>query len=199
MASNYTLPPPPALEIHDPQAAEKWKRCKRAGTSYSLATGLNEKPEAVQVATLLTVVGEEAREVFSTFSHWERDGDDAKIAPVLLKFEQYCQPRRNVPFERYRFNRRAQESGETIDHIPHGTGLETHHVPLLRATQLRWRHACCEECTEFQAEVLVEREAVSAVCECFRENQVALRMGRKFRLSVHRKNGYLKQGKTLPN
>jgi hypothetical protein len=27
---------------------------------------------------------------------WEHDGDDAKIAPVLAKLEQYCQPSRNV-------------------------------------------------------------------------------------------------------
>ena len=38
-----------------------------------------EKPEAVQVATLLTVVWEE----MSTFTGWEHAGDEAKIAPVL--------------------------------------------------------------------------------------------------------------------
>jgi len=109
------LPPPPTLEIHDTQAAEKWKRFKRAWTNYSIATGLSEKAESVQVATLLTVIGEEAREVFSTFTDWDHEGDDAKIQPVLAKFEQYCQPRKNIPFERYRFNRRTQEPGETYD------------------------------------------------------------------------------------
>ena len=89
MASNYNmLPPPPILEIHDTQAAEKWKRFKRAWTNYSLATGLSEKAESVQVATLLTVISSEAREVFSTFSDWDHEGDDAKIQPVLAKFEQ---------------------------------------------------------------------------------------------------------------
>jgi len=68
MASNYMLPPPPALEIHDVQAAEKWKRFKRTWVNYSLATGLSGKDEAVQVATLLTVIGEEARKVFASFS-----------------------------------------------------------------------------------------------------------------------------------
>jgi len=62
MASNYNmLPPPPILEIHDTQAAEKWKRFKRAWTNYSLATGLSEKAESVQVATLLTVIGDVTR------------------------------------------------------------------------------------------------------------------------------------------
>ena len=115
MASIHMLPPPSALEIHDTQAAERWKRFKRAWTNYSLATGLSEKTEAVQVATLLTVIGEEARKVFSTFSDWDNEGDDAKIKPVLDKFEVYCQPRKNIPFERYRFNRRSQEPGETYD------------------------------------------------------------------------------------
>ena len=42
-------------------------------------------------------------------------GDSGKIKPILTKFEEYCQPRKNVPFERYRFNRRVQEAGETYD------------------------------------------------------------------------------------
>ena len=111
---NYTLPPPPALEIHDLQATEKWKKFKQAWESYSLATELNEKSEAIQVATLLTVIGEEAREVFSTFA-WTTADDSAKINPVLKKFEEYCQPCKNVPFERYRFNHRVQEPGEIYD------------------------------------------------------------------------------------
>ena len=115
MAASYTLPPPPVLDIHDPQAAEKWKKFKWAWTNYALATELNKKPEAVQVATLLTVIGEEARDVFSTFSNWAQEGDDSKIEPVLNKFAEYCQPRKNVPFERYRFNIRAQEQEESYD------------------------------------------------------------------------------------
>ena len=98
--ANNLLPVPQSLEIHDSQAAEKWKRFKRAWSSYTLATELNDKTEKVQVATLLTVIGEEAREVFATFT-WDTVGDESKIQQVLTKFERYCQPRRNVPFERY--------------------------------------------------------------------------------------------------
>ena len=112
--SNYMLPPPVALEIHDVQAAERWRRFKTAWSNYSIATGLNTKDESVQVATLLTVIGEDAREVYSTFT-WDAVGDDTKINPVLVKFQSYCQPRKNIPFERYKFNRRAQEGGESYD------------------------------------------------------------------------------------
>ena len=90
------------MQIHDAQAAEKWKRFKLAWTNYSLAKALDEKYEAVQVATLLTVIGEEARDVFRMDER----------GPVLAKFEQYCKPQKHVPFERYRFNPgRMQEAG----------------------------------------------------------------------------------------
>ena len=115
MAGSYALPPPAPLDIHSDQAGEKWKRFKRAWDSYSLATGLSEKSEDVQVATLLTVIGEEAREVYATFAGWAEAGDHKKIEPVLGKFGQYCKPQKNIPFERYRFNRRCQEAGESYE------------------------------------------------------------------------------------
>lgn len=89
-APQYTLPPPAPLDIHDTNAADKWKKFKRAWTNYSLATELNKKSQPIQVATLLTVIGEEARKVFSTFTDWTDEGDDAKIVPVLAKFEAYA-------------------------------------------------------------------------------------------------------------
>lgn len=59
------------------------------------------------------MIGEDAREVCSTFTAWAEEGDDQKIAPVLKKLGEYCEPRKNIPFERYRFNRRVQDPGET--------------------------------------------------------------------------------------
>ena len=53
--------------------------------------------------------------MYSTFTDWANEGDENKIAPVLQKFAEYCQPRKNVPFEHYRFNRRTQEAGESYD------------------------------------------------------------------------------------
>lgn len=99
MASRFSLPPPAPLEIHDPNVAERWKKFLLAWENYALATELNKKGEPVHVATLLTVIGEEAREVYSTFNDWAEDGDDKKIKPVLKKFGDYCEPRKNIPFE----------------------------------------------------------------------------------------------------
>ena len=118
MASGFNLPPPAPLEIHDHNAAERWKKFQLGWNSYFLATELNKKSqpvEPVEVTTLFTVIGEEARDVYSTFTDWAEAGDQDKIAPVLRKFAEYCQPRKNIPLEHYRFNRRAQEAGESYD------------------------------------------------------------------------------------
>ena len=58
MASN-ALPVPAPLEIHDTNAADKWRKFLAAWENYALATELDAKPQAVQVATLLTVIGED--------------------------------------------------------------------------------------------------------------------------------------------
>ena len=76
---------------------------------------MEELPEAVQVATLLTVVGAEAQKVFAAFTDWTSDTDQNKIQPVLQKFAAYCQPLKKMPFERYKFYSRKQESGESYD------------------------------------------------------------------------------------
>ena len=81
------MPPPLALEIHDVNVAEKWKKFRLAWDNYTLATELDKKPEKVQVATLLTIIGEEARDVFSTFTDWENEDSSEKIAPVIQKYQ----------------------------------------------------------------------------------------------------------------
>lgn len=70
MASGFSLPPPPLLEIHEQNASEKWKKFELAWRNYALTTELNKKSEPVQVATLLTVIGGDARDVYSTFTGW---------------------------------------------------------------------------------------------------------------------------------
>ena len=52
---------------------------------------------------------------YSTLRDWAHDGDDRRILHVLRKLAEYCQPRKNVPCERYKFNKRTQESGESYE------------------------------------------------------------------------------------
>ena len=114
MAATNGLPPPPILDIHHANAAEKWKKFELAWKNYSRALKLHKEDEDVQVGTLLTVIGPEAQEVYTTFE-WNNDDDKEKIKPVLDQFKNYCEPRKNVPFERYCFYQRSQNIDETYD------------------------------------------------------------------------------------
>ena len=112
----FALPPPPPLDIHDSNAAEKWKEFEQAWKNYSIAMKLHQEPEAVQVATLLTVIGAEARTVFATFTDWASDTDQNKIQPVLQKFAAYTVSHLKMCVLKDMFYSRMQESGESYDH-----------------------------------------------------------------------------------
>ena len=68
MASAFNLSTPQSLDIHNKNVAAKWKKFRLAWEDYALATAIDKKDEKVQVAILLTVIGEDARDVFSTFT-----------------------------------------------------------------------------------------------------------------------------------
>ena len=88
MATGFTLLPPPAppplLEIYDSNVAEKWKTFCLAWSNYALATELNKKSEPVQVATPLTIFGEDARDVYSTLD-WAHQANKNKLIELVLQ------------------------------------------------------------------------------------------------------------------
>lgn len=84
------------------------------------ATEGDAKDEKIQCSILLTVAGEDAVEVFNTFTFTEDEQN--KIAPLISKFEGYCTPKKNITFERHVFNTRSQGPDETID--SHVTALK---------------------------------------------------------------------------
>ena len=106
----------------DGNLSENWRRWKQHFELYLDASGIGEKSEKSQATTLLHVVGPEALEVYNTFK-WDHDGDGMKVKPIMAKFEAYCNPRKNVTWERHIFNTRNQLPGESIDH--YGTDLRT--------------------------------------------------------------------------
>ena len=108
-----SIPVPEQLAIHDPNVAELWKQWKRSWEIYSEAVGLGAVEEPQRTACLLACIGPEARKVFNTFGL--STADSKKTAPVLQGFDDFCEPQRNIPFERYRFHARTQEAGESFD------------------------------------------------------------------------------------
>ena len=64
--------------------------------------------------TLLHVAGSEALEVYNTFQ-WDEDDDNTKLDKIMEKFERYCNPWKNLTFERHSFFSGNQLEGESID------------------------------------------------------------------------------------
>ena len=108
-----SLKPPQPLNFTDGNLSDAWQRWKQKWTLYAKASGVDGKEEDVRCAVFLHVIGEEGVEVFNTFPMTADEKD--KIEPLLNKFENYCNPKRNVTFERYKFNLRNQKESEPID------------------------------------------------------------------------------------
>lgn len=56
----------------------------------------------------------DALDIYDGFK-FEDDSDKDDIDKIIAKFEEYCVGQRNETFERYNFNMRTQQEGETVD------------------------------------------------------------------------------------
>ena len=112
MAAPANIPPPRPL-VMDNNLSTNWKQWRKVWQRFEIATGTFKQEGLIRVATLLSVVGEDAAKVYDTFT-WDDDQDEECIDDVLRQFDRYCQPRTQVIYERYKFNNRNQAVGETI-------------------------------------------------------------------------------------
>ncbi|XP_077552546.1 uncharacterized protein LOC144167016 isoform X2 [Haemaphysalis longicornis] len=73
-------------------------------------TDQKPRPEYAKGALLLSIAGEEAIEVYNTFTFAEGESN-LDYATVVKKFEEYCDAQQNEVYERYVFRKRVQEPG----------------------------------------------------------------------------------------
>lgn len=107
------LQPPNSLSLTG-NLSENWRRFKQQFEIYMTATGIDRKDDNIKSSTFLHVIGPESLEIFNTFT-FDNDDDKKKLKPIMDKFESYCNPRKNLTYERHIFNTRIQQTGETID------------------------------------------------------------------------------------
>ena len=112
MASGYSVPlQPPAPFRFD--APDEWPRWKRRFEQFRTASGLSEEGEERQVCTLLYCLGEEAEDVLTSTNITAESRK--KYSDVLGKFDDFFKVRKNVIYERARFNQRSQREDETAE------------------------------------------------------------------------------------
>ena len=86
------------MPLYSGNLLENWQHFQ----IYKAVSGLAGKDGKVWAMTLLHVVGPEALEDYNMFQ-WDSDGDEKKVDNIMEKFEQYCNPRKNLTFERHTF------------------------------------------------------------------------------------------------
>jgi hypothetical protein len=115
MSSSLKTPEPFSFAASD--LASQWKLWRRQFEWYLIATRTDEDvDEEKQVGMLITLLGSEGLKIYDTFTFPQAQAADArKIKPVLDKFQAHFEPRRSEVFERFKFLKRHQLTGETLD------------------------------------------------------------------------------------
>lgn len=104
----------PSQTSFEGNVAENWRRFKQKYDIFVVASGYEKKSNKKKCCMLLNLAGEQAIEVYNTFTYEEKDEQDDP-AVLIQKFEEYCNPGRNITYERHVFNTRMQSVNETID------------------------------------------------------------------------------------
>ena len=97
------LQPPTSFSFAN---SEEWPKWKRRFEQYRQAPGLAEKGEEHQVSTLLYCLGEDAEEVLDTTRI--SDEDRKKYQKAVDAFDKHFKVKKNMIYERARFNQRSQ-------------------------------------------------------------------------------------------
>ena len=100
--------PPEKFNFQKPEEWMRWIRRFERYLSVSKTTGDEDK-----VDTLIYCLGSQAEDILPIFGLTE---DEMKVYKTVKdKFNKHFKVRKNVIFERARFNRRVQQEGETIE------------------------------------------------------------------------------------
>ena len=108
----YQATPPEQFTFRHP---EQWPKWIQRFESFRKASGLEEKAEEAQVNTLIYTMGNDAEDILRLF--WLSDDDSKKYDVVKGKFDSHFVKRRNVIYERAKFNQRILEEGEPVDSL----------------------------------------------------------------------------------
>ena len=104
------LKPPVPFDFKVPDA---WPRWKRRFQQFRDASGLVDQSQSKQINTLLYCMGESAEDVLASMHPTEDEKGDYGV--VMDKFDSFFKVRKNVIFERARFNNRVQLPEETAE------------------------------------------------------------------------------------
>ncbi|UYV69063.1 K02A2.6-like [Cordylochernes scorpioides] len=105
------IQPPETFDFSTPNEWPKWrKRFER----YLVVSGMKKKEEADKIDLFMYLMGDRADDIFRTFK-FEKKEEATKIDSVLKAFDSHFCVRKNIIYERAKFNSRIQEDREPVD------------------------------------------------------------------------------------
>ena len=107
----YQVPPPEKFNFKP----EEWSRWIMHFERFWKATGLHQKDGESQVNTLIYSMVQEADDIVMLFGLTAEEAKQYNV--VKGKFEVHFVVKRNVIFERAKFNLRSQQDGESVDNF----------------------------------------------------------------------------------
>jgi hypothetical protein len=111
--SSSHIPIPSALKFKTSCTTADWKRFKGQWENYEVATDLADKTMKKRAAVFLACIGTEAYELYQTMEF--DDDDELDLKKIMDAFEKHYIGDVNITYERYNFNQRKQEIGESFD------------------------------------------------------------------------------------
>ncbi|UYV70297.1 hypothetical protein LAZ67_7002451 [Cordylochernes scorpioides] len=107
----FKIQPPESFDFSTPNEWPKWrKRFER----YLVVSGMKKKEEAYKIDLFMYLMGDRADDIFRTFK-FEKEEEATKIDSVLKAFDSHFCVRKNIIYERAKFNSRIQEDREPVD------------------------------------------------------------------------------------
>ena len=104
---------PPQHFLFEGNVSHTWKLWLKQFRFYLTATEKDNKDDKIKTSMLLTCIGQKSREIYETFTFDSAD-DQMTLEPVLNKFSEYCNPRKNVTILRHKLFTYRQLEGQSF-------------------------------------------------------------------------------------
>ena len=105
--------PPPLLSLQD-NTDESWKRFKTIWANYTFLSGLHDMPREIQVAQLENYLVDDALKTLEGFD-FPTGEDERTVQEMMMAFGRYAIGEIHETLERYKFGKRQQHEGESMD------------------------------------------------------------------------------------
>ena len=108
------LSQPDPMNFASSNLSDSWESFKQSFDIYSDALELSAKSQKTQIGVLLHCIGKRGQQIFQTLT-FDPPEDKDTYKKVVEKFDAEFSPRKNVTYERFKFNTCSQASGQCIE------------------------------------------------------------------------------------